>query len=272
MDDWGALATVETIAILRSAGLEIDSWTILSESNRLVLELNPCRLIAKVVPVAMRGRLAREVAVSQHIVSRSGPGVRPASPSGPYHGPTVAVSLWERIVVLPAEPDICRAYAEIRACLDSFSQAVPDFRDAVREARLLVDQTRLPAISESDCSFVRTSFDSALSCLESFRSSSRVLHGDPHAGNVVLTPDGPRWFDLESVCVGPIEWDLSALRSCSSTMDHDRDLLAVLTTVRRLCVVAWCASKTTPTPFETEAIAHHLDALKEADAVDAPHA
>jgi hypothetical protein len=54
-------------------------------------------------------------------------------------------------------------------------------------------------------------------------------------------------------------------------MDHDRDLLAELTTLRRLCVVTWCASKTRPTPPEAEAIDHHLGVLKqEADTVRCP--
>ena len=273
MDDWGALATAETVAILRSAGLGIDTWTTLSESNRLVLEVKPSRLIAKAVPVRARDRLALEVAVSHHVVALSGPGTRPASPSGPFHGSTVAISVWEPIVVLgtPSERSICGAYTELRACLDSFSRALPDFREAIREANSLVIQTDLPTISEPDNSFVRTSFDTALRRLASFRWQPRVLHGDPHSGNAVLTPDGPLWCDLESVCAGPIEWDLSALPACSSAMDHDRDLLAVLTTLRRLCVVTWCASKTRPAPPEAEAIVHHLDVLKkEAGAVRGP--
>jgi aminoglycoside phosphotransferase (APT) family kinase protein len=37
----------------------------------------------------------------------------------------------------------------------------------------------------------------------------RVVHGDAHVGNVVVTADGPRWTDLEDAGLGPVEWDLS---------------------------------------------------------------
>lgn len=39
----------------------------------------------------------------------------------------------------------------------------------------------------------------------------RALHGDAHTGNVLLSPDGPRWTDFEDPCVGPVEWDLASL-------------------------------------------------------------
>lgn len=39
----------------------------------------------------------------------------------------------------------------------------------------------------------------------------RPLHGDAHTGNVLMTPDGPRWTDFEDVCVGPVEWDLASM-------------------------------------------------------------
>jgi hypothetical protein len=272
MDDWVALASAETIAILRSAGLAIESWAILSQSNRLVLDLQPCRLIAKAVRIGARDRLARELAVARHVVAHAGPSARPASPSGPLQAATIAVTVWEPIVMqgIPSEHAIGRAYTELRGCLDSFAQRLPDFREALEAANALLKQTDLTGMSEPDSSFMRAWFDRALSRLASFQWQPHALHGDPHSGNVALTPDGPRWFDLESVCSGPIEWDLSALPTCARTIDHDRDLLAVLTILRRLCVVTWCASKKSPTPSEAEAITHHLAALKEATAVDRP--
>lgn len=57
--------------------------------------------------------------------------------------------------------------------------------------------------------------ESPLSCLSPMKKPSfcapRTLHGDPHNGNVVLTRSAPRWLEFESVCSGPLEWDLSAL-------------------------------------------------------------
>ncbi|MDQ3822367.1 MAG: aminoglycoside phosphotransferase family protein, partial [Actinomycetota bacterium] len=37
------------------------------------------------------------------------------------------------------------------------------------------------------------------------------LHGDAHFRNVLWSPDGPLWSDLENACRGPVEYDLAAL-------------------------------------------------------------
>ena len=41
--------------------------------------------------------------------------------------------------------------------------------------------------------------------------ASGVLHGDVSPDNVLRTPDGPRWIDLDFVCSGLREYDLSAV-------------------------------------------------------------
>lgn len=41
----------------------------------------------------------------------------------------------------------------------------------------------------------------------------RRLHGDAHPGNLLATPDGWRWTDLEDTCSGPLAWDLACLRT-----------------------------------------------------------
>src|SRR5262249_13631589 len=39
-----------------------------------------------------------------------------------------------------------------------------------------------------------------------------VLHGDPHWSNFLAGPGGCVMIDFESVCRGPVEWDLSPSR------------------------------------------------------------
>jgi thiamine kinase-like enzyme len=40
-------------------------------------------------------------------------------------------------------------------------------------------------------------------------------HGDAHPGNLLATPRGWLWTDLEDTCPGPVAWDLACLRSTS---------------------------------------------------------
>jgi hypothetical protein len=56
------------------------------------------------------------------------------------------------------------------------------------------------------------------------------------------TEDGLRWFDFESVCRGPLEWDLATLPdgALGSFSGYDRARLELLRQLRSLCVAVWC--------------------------------
>ncbi len=41
------------------------------------------------------------------------------------------------------------------------------------------------------------------------RPSEQLLHGEPHPGNVLRTKGGLLFFDLETCCRGPIEFDIA---------------------------------------------------------------
>jgi hypothetical protein len=40
-------------------------------------------------------------------------------------------------------------------------------------------------------------------------AAEQLLHGEPHPGNVLATPDGLVFIDLETCCRGPVEFDLA---------------------------------------------------------------
>lgn len=44
-----------------------------------------------------------------------------------------------------------------------------------------------------------------------FPLRTSVVHGDAHLGNLIAGPDGPVLCDLDSLCAGPPEWDLTPL-------------------------------------------------------------
>ncbi len=54
-----------------------------------------------------------------------------------------------------------------------------------------------------------------------------VLHGDAHAGNLLDTPNGWCWVDLEETGLGPVEWDLAVLSGgAERSLDADDALAA----------------------------------------------
>jgi aminoglycoside phosphotransferase (APT) family kinase protein len=49
----------------------------------------------------------------------------------------------------------------------------------------------------------------------------RIVHGDSHPGNVVLTADGPLWSDWEDAHLAPLEWDLCCLVAAARVHGND---------------------------------------------------
>jgi Ser/Thr protein kinase RdoA (MazF antagonist) len=50
-----------------------------------------------------------------------------------------------------------------------------------------------------------------LAALDGFSGPELVLHGDAHPGNLLWTPAGWLWTDLEETCRGPRAFDLAVL-------------------------------------------------------------
>jgi Ser/Thr protein kinase RdoA (MazF antagonist) len=76
----------------------------------------------------------------------------------------------------------------------------------------------------------------------------RPIHGDSHFANVLWSPGGPLWSDLENACNGPVEYDLACItwRRRSGTDaalaaygEHDRELVERVTPLLALFLAAW---------------------------------
>lgn len=264
MSTWVESAISEVVGVLRAEGLHIDGWKVLAKSNRLVVELRPCGWIAKICQTGALDQMERELAVAAHVVACGGPAGSPAPARKVSRAQGVVFSLWEALTwsADPPAEIVCSAYGALRSSLDSFHGELPDFSEAIVGASRVAQESALSCLTSEEATFLRSVLASSVSSLSEFRWSTRTLHGDPHTGNVVLTSSGPRWLDFESVCSGPLEWDLSALPGGAHLFVHDSDLLRVLVSLRRACVVTWCAARARPRHPELEAIRHHLEELK----------
>ncbi len=69
----------------------------------------------------------------------------------------------------------------------------------------------------------------------------QLLHGEPHAGNLLGTPQGPLFIDFETCCRGPVEFDVA--HASDEVCEHYPSLdQALLQQCRRLIlamVAAW---------------------------------
>ncbi len=125
---------------------------------------------------------------------------------------------------------------------------MPPFDPLVQPLRLLAQ-----AGETHEVAFLRDLYPS----LEVPDASGQPLHGDASYRNVLVTPDGPRWIDLETALRGPVEWDLAEVvtavrafhrpadegeRALTAYGTHDRELLEELVDLRAFqhaCFIVW---------------------------------
>jgi hypothetical protein len=240
-------------AVARRHGISASRSVVLHDANNIVVHMAPSPIVAKVCTGSADSRgshkLAAELEVARHLVCAGAPVVGPSHelPERTHSEGGCVMTFW-RHHRHDADAVICgraaaRVLQQVHLALDSYPGPLPSFldRQPARVSRILDDPVALGALSAVERAFLRSEHASILAALEECRLDCRPLHGDPHRGNLLVGRDGCLMIDFESVCSGPLEWDLSALPGeGSSVFDADDNLLALLRRLRRLCVAVWC--------------------------------
>jgi Ser/Thr protein kinase RdoA (MazF antagonist) len=223
---------------------------VVQETNNVVVWLRPHQIIAKVGRWRHSAEsLAREHAVAVALSAAEAPIARPVTEAAPaIEGNSgLVVTLWHRLEIrrggalTPAQ--MGESLRILHAHLDGYEGELPGFEADLTRARTgLDDDDSMAALSFDDRATLRSAIDRLLPQVRAHPSHERTLHGEPHGGNLLATPAGLRWIDLEAVCRGPIEWDLSflpddAVRTFPSV---DRELLGLLRTLNSARVATWC--------------------------------
>ncbi|MBV9456488.1 MAG: aminoglycoside phosphotransferase family protein [Bradyrhizobium sp.] len=249
---------------------------ILHVSQHVSVRLFPLNVVARAVSLhdqeAMR-RLSREIDIARHLVKSAAPIVGPAVelPPGPHVQDGFAFSLWEFVEHVAADDEnaghvtgAAEALHRLHQALATFPGELPDFRSKVDHCgRLLESEAALPALRVNDRDFLLGAFDRLRASLAGLRAEAVPIHGDTHLRNVFITADGVRWNDLEDVCLGSREWDISSFPEADLGMFEpiNRDLLTTLGYLRGLCAVVWCSEKY-DVPEKRDAAEYHLRYLR----------
>ncbi len=215
--------------------------------------------------------MAREVAVGQHLARAGAPAVRPAMapPPGPYEIDGCIISLWSFAGHRPAdERDAAAAGAALKvvhAALASYEGVMPAWSDAVADcAALAEDEAAMALAQPDDRAFLARLVRAGLEAAPSDPRGWIVLYGDAHLGNVMMTPAGAVWSDLEAACRGPLEWDLTNQPAAflAGFDGVDVALLGRLGQLRRACVAVWCWADAARSDEIREAAEHHTARLR----------
>lgn len=205
-------AAVSTATALH---LRVDDWVVLHDSNKLTLRLLPCDVVARVAPVAhqvaqLEIELARRLAESESPVAAVEPRVGPRV----YERDGFMVTFWTYYepvtpgVLSPA--DYAGALERLHAGLRRLDVPTPHFTDRVEQAeRLLGSRDRTPVLADEDRELLRNTLRRMRRVIDERGGREQLLHGEPHAANVLATTSGPLFIDLETCCRGPVEFDLA---------------------------------------------------------------
>jgi hypothetical protein len=156
------------------------------------------------------------------------------------------MTLWQRLEHGTAQPspiDVAGALRRVHEGLSRYRGELPSFREGIRRARATLRDDRLmTALGPKDLSLLRRAFDRLVGELEAFDYAELPLHGEPHLDNLLTPANGPRWIDLEAVCIGPLEWDVAFLSEETASLfpEVDAVLLGLIRTLNSARVATWC--------------------------------
>lgn len=242
------------VAVARRHGLEVTDPRVVRDLSNVLVHLAPAPVIARVAtttaaarPDGARAWLARDVEVAGWLYAQGASVVAPADEvaPGPHRQDGFVLSFWRLVDPRPERPSPARTGRELRELhgrLDHFTGGLAPLSSALDEASALIERCALRDLLKP--------LDAARRSIETLGLPARPLHGDAHAGNLLITGSGLLWTDFEDSCAGPIEWDLACLTADSADppgalsayrYEGDPAALAPFTEARALQVAAWTA-------------------------------
>ncbi|MEU6159919.1 aminoglycoside phosphotransferase family protein [Streptomyces sp. NPDC047130] len=237
-------------ATARTVGLRADDVVVVHDSDRVALRLLPCDTLVRVAPSANAAEGAFEVEVARRLADAEAPvaGLDPRTEPRLHRRDGFVLSFWTYYA--PVAGGIApAAYADVlarhhaalrRADLDGL--AVPHVTDRVAAALAEVsDPERSPDLADPDRDLLLGTLGRLGAGLGPGRSADRLLHGEPHSGNLLHTARGPLLVDLVTCCRGPVEFDLGHVPEdvAAHYPGADPDLVARCRAVNWAMFSAW---------------------------------
>ena len=211
-------AAMSTAAAL---DLAVDDATVLNDSNRLVVRLTPCDVVARVTPLAhhtaVHGASAeREVELARRLVQTGSP----VAPLEPRVEPRVyvrdgfTVTLWTYVEPVPSRTlspaEYAQALERLHAGLRQIDVTLPHVVDRVQATqRDVASRDVTPDLADADRALLADRLRELRRSIVDRHAPEQRLHGEPHRWNVLDTEDGLLFIDFENTARGPVEYDLA---------------------------------------------------------------
>lgn len=227
--------------------LPVGDVAVIQNSNKLALRLLPCDVFARVAPMGQEVA-ALELELAQQLVAAEAPVAALEATAEPrvYQRDGFAVTLWTyydtRSPDQLSPADYAHALKRLHAGMRNIDVATPHVRHRVEEAqRLVANRDRTPALDTAGRELLLDALRSVCQYIDRSGSAEQLLHGEPHPGNVLNTPSGPLFIDLETCCRGPVEFDVAHVPADVSAhySGIDQELLNQCRRLVLAMVAAW---------------------------------
>jgi hypothetical protein len=203
-------------SIASALGLRVGDAAVVHTSNRVVVHLTPCDVLARVRPLVHQMADDLEVEVARRLAETGSPVAELAPQVEPrvYVHDGFAVTLWKYYEPLRssdiAPAEYAQALIRLHAGLGQFEVRAPHFTDRVAEAqRLIADAEQTPELPGPDRKLLGDILRRLSAGISGLGSDEQLLHGEPHVGNVLRTREGLLFVDFETCCRGPVEFDIA---------------------------------------------------------------
>ncbi|MGW1169399.1 phosphotransferase family protein [Streptomyces sp. NPDC001153] len=196
-------------------GLQVEDVVVINNSDRVVLHLVPCDVLARVAPSGHLAGSEFEVEVARRLADVDAPvaELEPRVDPRVNVRDTFAISLWtyyEPVGSEIAPADYAGVLMRHHAALRQIDLDAPHFTDRVAGAlREVNDREQSPELLDSDREFLSNTLSGLSAAISIEKAGDQLLHGEPHPGNLLNTRRGPLFVDLATCCRGPVEFDLA---------------------------------------------------------------
>jgi hypothetical protein len=268
-------ALTATTSVASELGLYVEEAIVIQNANRLAVRLVPCDVLARVAATVRRNQevAAFELEMARRFDEADSPVavLEPRVESLVYVRDGFAITYWKYYEPLPAgditPAEYAQALERLHAGMRKLSVNARHFTDRVDDAQSIVlDRSQSPELVDADRELLTNSLRSLRRAVVDRGADEQLLHGEPHAGNLLRTPSGMRFIDLETCCYGPVEFDIA--HAPDEVGDHyalaDRLLVRDCRILQLAMVAAWRADRDDEFPNGREMGDVQLSKVREA--------
>jgi hypothetical protein len=257
--------------MVRNSGIPVDEAVSLRSTNNVVVWLSPSPVVAKIAADAARD-LGVELSWAHALVRTGAPVVAPAPSLGAVIHRVCErdVTFWEHAPQDDEPPSTSAALAvalgHLHAALRDHGPPRRTVVDDLEDTIHALDQASFASeLATADRELLQHRLRAAVEIAA--RATAVPLHGSPHRFNVLSVNGEPRFIDLETIALGPVEWDLAHLEpevAAAYPPQVETELLRQCRLAVSARTAALCWHHRDRGPDRTWHARHHLDIVRRA--------